>query len=195
MATLSVRTGDILWRKVMEKDVRGNIQYLHFAQTDKNELTRSGESRDYDVITVSGTYTAIVRGWNPSTGHMNWEWSLTPNSPVNAENSLWYYHDSILYHIVPVYGSHIEVTGYYGSSGQHVKSTTTRISAPWIVQGNCILAAPFFTCTVGSQLVGVNLLAENSVLVAKDFDRDITGSKLKLLKVNDCSELEDVESF
>lgn len=168
----------------MEKDSRGNIHYLHVTQTDKNELTRSGEYQDYDVITVSGTNPAMIRGWNPSTGNINWEWSLTPNTPVNGENSLWIYQDSILYHVVPVYGSHIEVTGYYASTGQHVKSTTTRISTPWIVQGNCILAAPYFACTVGSQLVGVNLLAENSVLIAKDFDRDINGSQLKVLKVN-----------
>ncbi len=183
LAALSARTGDILWRKVMEKDIRGNIQYLHVVQTDRNELTRSGEYNEYDVIMVSGTNPAMVRGWNPSTGNINWEWSLTPNTPTNGDNSLWIYQDSIIYHVVPVYGSHIEVTGYYASSGQHVKSTTTRISAPWIVQGNCILAAPYFACTVGSQLVGVNLLTENSVLVAKDFDRDITGSPLKLLKV------------
>lgn len=184
LAALGVRGGDILWRKVMERDSRGNIQYLHVVQSDKNELTRSGEARDNDVITVSGTSTAIVRGWNPSTGNINWEWSLTPNSPTSSENSLWHYRDSILYHIVPVFGSHIEVTGYYASSGQNVKSTTTRISAPWVTQGHCILAAPYIACTVGSQLVGVNLLAENSVLVAKDFDRDITGTKLKLLKVS-----------
>lgn len=184
LAALSVRTGDILWRKIMEKDIRGNIQYLHVTQTDKNELTRSGEYNDNDVITVSGMNPAMIRGWNPNTGNINWEWSLTPNTPVNGENALWIYHESIIYHVVPVYGSHIEVTGYYASTGQHVKSTTTRISAPWIVQGNCILAAPYFVCTVGSQLVGVNLLAENSVLVAKDFDRDITGSHLKLLKVS-----------
>lgn len=167
----------------MEKDTRGSIQYLHVVQTNKNELTRSGEYSDYDVITVSGTNPAMVRGWNPSTGNINWEWSLTPNTPTNGENALWLYQDSILYHVVPVYGSHIEVTGYYASSGQHVKSTTTRISAPWIVQGNCVLAVPYFACAVGSQLVGVNVLAENSVLVATDFDRDISGSPLKLLKV------------
>lgn len=183
LAALNVRTGDILWRKIMEKDIRGSIQYLHVTQTDKNELTHSGEFNDNDIITVSGTNPAMVRGWNPNTGHIIWEWSLTPNTPANGDNALWIYQESILYHVVPVYGSHIEVTGYYATTGQNVKSTTSRISAPWIVQGNCILADAYFACTVGSQLVGVNVLAENSVLIAKDLDRDINGSPLKLLKV------------
>lgn len=184
VAALSVRTGDILWRKIMEKDNRGTIQYLHVTQTEKTELTRSGEFNENDVITVSGSNPAMIRGWNPNTGNIIWEWSLTPNTPTNAENAVWIYQDSILYHVIPVYGSHIEVTGYYATTGQHVKSTTSRISAPWIVQGNCILANSYFACTVGSQLVGVNLLAENSALIAKDFDRDISGTPLKLLKVS-----------
>lgn len=183
MAALSVRTGNILWRKLLEKDSRGNIHYLHVTQTDKNELTRSGEFNDYDIITVSGSNPAMVRGWNPNTGNINWEWSLTPNTPATAENALWIYRDSIIYHVIPVYGSHIEVTEYYASTGQHIRSTTTRISAPWIVHGNCILAAPYFACSIGSQLVGVNLLTVNSVLVAKDFDRDISGDNLRVLKV------------
>ncbi|XP_037025633.1 ER membrane protein complex subunit 1 isoform X2 [Bradysia coprophila] len=195
LAALSVRTGSIQWRKVLEKDTRGSIQYLHVVQTNKNELTRSGEYSDYDVITVSGINPAMVRGWNPSTGNINWEWSLTPNTPVNGENSLWFYQDSILYHVVPVYGSHIEITGYYASSGQHVKSTTTRISAPWIVQGKCIMAVPYFACAIGSQLVGVNLLAESSVLVARDFDRDVSGSPLKLLKGVDATVIIGNEAY
>lgn len=179
LAVLSTKTGDILWRKVFEKNDRGDIRLLH-VQSDPNKISRPNS--DDDIITVSGFNPALVRGWNSETGNVEWEWSLTPLNGI--ETALWFYDNLYIYHVIPVYGSHLEVTAYYGSTGQQTKSTSTRIQASWIDQNACILSAPYFACVLKNEIIAVDLTSNSNKVLKKTVQRDMTGQTPKLLRVS-----------
>jgi len=56
-------TGQILWRRVLEKGYGGRIRTL-------------GGVADGDLISVSGGVPAIVRAWDLATGHILNEWPI-----------------------------------------------------------------------------------------------------------------------
>lgn len=56
-------TGQILWRRVLEKGYGGRIRTL-------------GGVTDGDLISVSGGVPAIVRAWDLATGHILNEWPI-----------------------------------------------------------------------------------------------------------------------
>lgn len=181
LAALNTKTGDILWRKVFEKNDRGDIKLLH-VQSDPNKINRP--NADDGIITVSGSSPALVRGWDGRSGNIEWEWSLTPTSLANAENTLWFYDNLYIYHVIPVYRSHIEVTAYYASTGQQVKQTSTKISAAWINENSCVLATPFFVCAIKNQLIGIDLTSDTNELLTKGLSRDYGTETPKVLRVN-----------
>lgn len=181
MAALNTKTGEILWRKVFEKNDRGDIKLLH-VQSDPNKINRP--NADDGIITVSGSNPALVRGWDAKTGNIEWEWSLTPTSVTNLEHTIWFYDNLYIYHVVPVYGAHIELTAYYASTGQQVKQTSTKIAAAWINKNACVLAAPYFTCVVKNQIISIDLTSDANELLTKALDRDYSGQTPTLLRVN-----------
>lgn len=176
MAALSVKNGEILWRKVFEKSDRGDIQLLHVL-SDPSKI-----NRDNDIITISGTAPALVRGWDANTGNLDFEWSLSPTT--NSDNTLWFYDNLYVYHVVLVYNSHIELTAYFGSTGQQVNPTTVKISAAWISPERCVLAAPFYACAIKDQLIAIDLTSDNNELLTKKLNRDSSSESIRILKVN-----------
>lgn len=183
LAALNAKTGSILWRKVLEKGDRGSIRMLH---VPKN-LDRSGVS-DEELITVSGSSPALIRGWNARTGNIEWEWTLTPTTALAATNAFWFYDTLYLYHVVAVFGSHLELTAYFASTGQQVKATTTRISAAWIEQDSCVLASTVYACVVKGKVIGIDLIAESNELLTKPLtDGDYAGKKPVSLKGADAT--------
>lgn len=182
LAALNAKTGSILWRKVLEKGDRGSIRLLHVP----NNWVRSGET-DEELITVSGSSPALIRGWNARTGNIEWEWTLTPTTPQAAANAIWFYDTLYLYHVVPVFGSHLELTAYFASTGQQVKSTTTRIAATWISEDSCVLASTVYACVVKGQVIGVDLIAESNELLSKPLSGDYGGTKPVALKGADAT--------
>ncbi|XP_055523528.1 ER membrane protein complex subunit 1 isoform X2 [Wyeomyia smithii] len=168
LAAISAKTGEIIWRQVLEKGSRGDIKLLH-VPTQGNGIQSTGNrySKAFDIITVSGVSPALIRGWNSNTGALEWEWSILPISIEKAEAAHWFIHDLNLYHVIPVWGSHVEVTEYIATSGQQPKQTTSRISAAWITDGKCVLTPPFFACTLKDQLMAINLLSDNAKIIAK----------------------------
>lgn len=172
LAALSTKTGDILWRKVLEKGDRGSVKLLH-VPIDASQS--GGPSDGQEVITVSGASPALIRGWNSQTGNIEWEWTLTPNTMSAVENVLWFYDKLFLYHVVPVFGSHLEVTAYYASTGLQVKATTTRISSAWISQASCVLTNTIYACVEKNQVIGIDLTGEVEALLTKPLARDYTG--------------------
>lgn len=56
-------TGQIIWRRVLEKGYGGHIRTL-------------GGVTDGDLISVSGGVPAIVRAWDLATGHILNEWPI-----------------------------------------------------------------------------------------------------------------------
>lgn len=162
---------------MLEKSPRGDIKLLH-VPNQGNGVQSSGSryNRAFDVITVTGVNPALVRGWNSNTGSLEWEWSLLPNSPEKAENALWFLNEGNLYHVVPVWGSHLEVTEYIAASGQQTKTSTSRISAAWIKEGHCTLAANFFACAIDQQVLAIDLLAESAQIIAKSLEVSASGT-------------------
>lgn len=61
-------TGQILWRKVLERGYAGKIHAL-------------GGISDGELISVSGGVPAIVRVWDLATGHILNEWPLAEQNP------------------------------------------------------------------------------------------------------------------
>lgn len=179
LAALNTKTGDLLWRKVLEKGDRGSIRLLHIPNNWERPATEE------ELITVSGSSPALVRGWNARTGNIEWEWTLTPTTPLAATNAIWFYDTLYLYHVVPVFGSHIELTAYFASTGQQVKSTTTRIAAAWITQESCVLASTVYACAVKGQVIGIDLIAESNELLSKPLAREYDGAKPVALKGSD----------
>ncbi|XP_058792034.1 ER membrane protein complex subunit 1 isoform X2 [Phymastichus coffea] len=135
IAALNVKTGQILWRRVLEKGCAGRIQA--FSNVVSGEL-----------ISVNGGVPAIVRYWNLATGHIINEWTLAEQNPDRIEDVKWHIKDGTLHHILPIYNSGIEVTSYDSKTGEKLKNR--KISAPFISQETeCILAASNYVCLKG----------------------------------------------
>lgn len=162
LATISCKTGEILFRRILESSPRGELKFLHFNQNTKNVAAQSSSSNSFDLLTVSGTNPALIRGWDVSNGNLAWEWSMTPLQQDKAEHSMWFYNDYSLFHVLPVWNSHIELTEYHASTGQPMKSTTKKISFSWIAEDKCVLSKSYFACLVNGQLLITDLLSEST---------------------------------
>jgi hypothetical protein len=168
LAAISNKNGDILWRKVFEtENSRGEIKFLQVTRNTKNVV--SEDQDPYDFITVTGHNPIIFRGWEINGGNVAWEWSIIPTSE-NAENSQYFVKDSQIYHVLPVWNSHIELTEYHVSTGQQTKATTAKISAGWISKERCVLSSQYFACIVKEQLLVLDLSAQQNTIRTKNLD-------------------------
>ncbi|KAM3959763.1 ER membrane protein complex subunit 1 [Aphomia sociella] len=150
LAALNLKTGQVVWRHVLESASTGNFQLLHV--TEK-------------VVTVSGSNPYLVRGWDSATGVLLWEWSLTLQNDDYADFSEWWVQNNMLVHMVPIYESHIEVTMYNLMTGQN-RGSTSKLPAVWTNDG-CILTAPYYTC-VGNDLIHTLDVTSNAIqLISK----------------------------
>ncbi|XP_058813802.1 ER membrane protein complex subunit 1-like isoform X2 [Topomyia yanbarensis] len=181
LAAISSKTSEILWRQVLEKSPRGDVKLLYVpSQGNGVQSTGSRYNKAFDVITVTGVSPALVRGWNSNTGALEWEWSLLPTSPEKAESAEWFITDNILYHVIPVWASHIEVTEYIATSGQQGKQATTRLEAPWIAEGNCVLTAPYFACVKGEQILAMDLVSDSDQIITKNLEKGMLNPPRRL---------------
>ncbi|XP_066599406.1 ER membrane protein complex subunit 1 isoform X2 [Prorops nasuta] len=141
IAALNLKSGQILWRRVLEKGYAGKIHAL-------------GGIAEGDLITVSGGVPTIVRAWDLATGHILHEWPIAEHNLGRLEDVRWHIKDGTLHHILPIYDSGVEVTSYDSKTGE--KLTTKKVSAPFISQGTeCVLAAPFLACLKGDKSLAV----------------------------------------
>ncbi|XP_054002778.1 ER membrane protein complex subunit 1 isoform X1 [Hylaeus anthracinus] len=132
IAALNLKSGQILWRRVLEKGYAGHIHAL-------------GGVSDGDLVSVSGGVPAIVRAWDLATGHILHEWPIAEQNPDRIKDIKWHIKDGTLHHILPIYNSGVEVTSYESKTGDKLKSR--RVSAPFITQDTeCVLAAPYLAC-------------------------------------------------
>ncbi|GBP90129.1 ER membrane protein complex subunit 1 [Eumeta japonica] len=134
LAALNLKTGQVVWRHVLESASNSNIQLLHVSDR---------------VLTVSGSNPYLIRGWETASGVLLWEWSLTLQNDKQSEFSEWWVHQGMLVHVLPVFGSHLEVTMYNMLNGQN-KGHTSKMPAVWSNE-RCVFAAPYYTCVSGSQ--------------------------------------------
>ncbi|CAL7933902.1 unnamed protein product [Xylocopa violacea] len=144
IAALNLKSGQILWRRVLERGYAGRIRAL-------------GGVADGDLISVSGGVPAIVRAWDLVTGHIFHEWPIAEQNHDRIKDVKWHIKDGTLHHILPIYNSGVEVTSYDSKTGDKLK--TRRVSAPFITQETeCVLAAPYLACLKGDSSLAVLLL-------------------------------------
>ena len=183
LAAISSKDGELFWRRILESDDnRGEIKFLHVNQQTKTVIQQNSRNA-LDILSVSGIVPFLVRGWDVNTGNLAWEWSLTPTVPEKALDSMWFLKDSNLYHVLPVWGSHLELSEYHASTGHQTKSTTTRISAAWIVKDKCVLTKSYFACLAKDQLLVLDLLAANSNVQTKQLEEQ--AQSIELVKGQD----------
>lgn len=129
IASLNLKSGQIVWRQLLESPATNQIELLHV---------------DQEIITVSsGEGTSYVRGWELHSGTLLWEWTLYYEKGVTAKWLVW---KDQLVHVVPVMGSHLEVTLYDVRTGRN-SGKTLKISTPWVVDlSNCILTGAYWAC-------------------------------------------------
>lgn len=169
VAGVVTKTGDVLWRQILEKESRGRIRF----STTYTETSANSPQPTFLTINGAGNNPSLVRGWDPMNGNLLWEWSLTLANPERVEAEYWFYDNLMLYHVLAFWGSHLEVTQYMASSGQQLKSGTSRITTPWIVKDACVMAKPFFVCGIKSQILAVNLISDNGELFSKPLLDDV----------------------
>ncbi|CAK9820665.1 ER membrane protein complex subunit 1 [Anthophora plagiata] len=132
IAALNLKSGQILWRRVLEKGYAGQIRAL-------------GGISDGDLVSVSGGVPAIVRAWDLATGHILHEWPIAEQNPDRIKDVKWIIKDGVLHHILPIYPRGVEVTSYDSKTGDKLK---TRMVYAKIVreETECVVAAPYFVC-------------------------------------------------
>ncbi|KAK2577572.1 hypothetical protein KPH14_012733 [Odynerus spinipes] len=144
IAALNLKTGQILWRRVLEKGYAGRIHTL-------------GGIADGDLISVSGEVPALVRAWDLATGHILNEWPIAELNSDRIEEVKWHIKDGTLHHILPIYNSGIEVTSYDSKTGEKLKSR--KVSAPFITsETECVLVPPHLVCLKGETSPGMLFL-------------------------------------
>lgn len=159
-----------MWRRILESDdSRGNVKFLHVTK-DSRSIVRGGDdgSDPFGVITVTGTNPVLFRGWDINSGNLGFEWSLTPTT--ENVDSQYFFKGTSIYHVVPVWNSHIELTEYHASSGQQSSATTSKITAGWITKGSCVLSGEFFACLTKNQLLVLDLLSAENNLRTKSLE-------------------------
>ncbi|XP_004529245.1 ER membrane protein complex subunit 1 isoform X1 [Ceratitis capitata] len=173
VAALEPQTGNILWRQVLENPPRGSLKLMQVGiasvninEADSTAAASTNSKHGFDMLTVQGHAPALIRGWNVASGNLDWEWSLMPHQTDHAESSIWFYKNGLLYHVIPFWHSHIEVTPYFATTGRPTE-TTGKITAGWISAGNCALSGVYYTCLDGNQLIGFDLTANQPQILRK----------------------------
>lgn len=178
LAALSSKNGDILWRRVLEtEDSRGEVKFLYVTRDSRNIANPNSEMDPFGIITVSGHNPILFRGWDITNGMLAWEWSITPTSE-NAEDSQFFFKETNIYHVSPVWNSHIELTEYHASTGHQKSATTSKITAGWITKDNCVLSSNYFVCLVKDQILVIDLLAEKNNIRTKAVVESSRGIKI-----------------
>ncbi|EDV48192.2 ER membrane protein complex subunit 1 isoform X2 [Drosophila erecta] len=187
VASLCVKTGELVWRQVLEQKPRGDIKLLQVSgfSDDSSETAAApmGSNLGFDMLTVQGHAPALVRGWNTNMGALEWEWSIMPINTERAQDALWIYSKSVLYHVLPAWRSHLEVTAYFASSG-HSTGSTSKVIAPWITQESCTLSGTFYVCTEGKQLISLDLVSKSGQVIRTSLETEPKGKTQALMGLN-----------
>lgn len=144
VAALSLKSGDIIWRQILEPEENGSIFLL---------------SVDKEVLTVSGKSSPLVRGWNLEHGHLLWEWGV---SSFN-EFSSWISFRQKLVQLDFHPSSHIVATLYQSSTGRKIKVQV--IPAAWLKPENCVVQNNVVACANSDKILySIKIVEENDDL-------------------------------
>ncbi|XP_034941142.1 ER membrane protein complex subunit 1 isoform X2 [Chelonus insularis] len=145
-SALHLKSGQLLWRRVFEKE--GKIHAL-------SDVSDGG-----DLITVSGSVPVLVRIWDPATGHILNEWPLAEQNPERLKDVKWHLKDGILYHILPLYSSGVQIISYDSKTGEKLKNQS--VSAPFLTpETECVFTSPsYLTCLKGDQSLAILFIVD-----------------------------------
>lgn len=180
LAALNVDNGDIVWRRILEKEDRGSVQYLQYLNDDtitSNSLRVSNRQEpDRFMITVAGTSFISVRIWNIRTGNLAWEWTLQSNN-VRDEKSYWFSTATSLYHVQPAWDtSMVEVTTYNIKTG-HIETNTRKIpiGSGGVQKQDCDFVQSYLICTNAGESFAIDLASSG---VKKSISKTSTRHKI-----------------
>ncbi|XP_044739734.1 ER membrane protein complex subunit 1 isoform X2 [Chrysoperla carnea] len=155
VAALHLKTGQIIWRQVLESANRSQIDFLH---VDSEVITIS-------AFSLSGPY--LVRGWEPISGGLLWEWTFTLAKSTDVKQVDWLISHGRLYQVVAKttgQDSYLEVTSYNTRTGQN-RGSSARIQAPWISDSSkCILSNPHYICLNSQKIISVDVVSESNLV-------------------------------
>lgn len=176
IAALNVDNGDIIWRRVLEREDRGKIQLLQSLNDDftaPNSLRVSGrQDPDRFVVTVTGTSLVLIRIWNIRTGNLGWEWSFQ-STTTSTDQPHYFATSTTLYHIQPDWNSSsVELTAYSIRIGQ-IEESTRKVAIGTNQQQNCGLVQSFVVCQIGGEIIAHDLVAETKKVIAKSSSKPI----------------------
>ncbi|KPU79929.1 uncharacterized protein Dana_GF16847, isoform B [Drosophila ananassae] len=187
VASVNVKTGELVWRQVLEQKPRGAIKLLQVSGfSDESSDTAAapiGSNLGFDMLTVQGHAPALVRGWNSNLGAIEWEWSTMPLNTERAQEALWFYSHSVLYHVVPTWRSHLEVTAYFASSG-HSTGSSSKVIASWITAESCLLSGSYYVCVDGKQLISIDLASKSGQVIRTALESQPFGKLTALAGLN-----------
>ncbi|KAK7866597.1 hypothetical protein R5R35_010431 [Gryllus longicercus] len=183
VAALNLKSGNIIWRQVLEKKEQGTIHFMNITSEA--------------VITVSGTNPVNVRGWDLNGGFLLWDWSFPLHVFISSEEeNKWFLSDTELklYHIS--LGSEIIVKPYELTSGRALEGS--KLPLPLASKPSCVVAAPYIACieSVGGNpiLHTVSITAVNSKPVSKPLKPLIENTEVTLESVHGSQPLVSVTS-
>ncbi|KAK3926933.1 ER membrane protein complex subunit 1 [Frankliniella fusca] len=113
VAALNLKTGNILWRHVLERD--GSISFM--------SITSGGEA----LVILEGDKT-LVRAFDPVTGALSWEWTAPSSLPVDRVS--WAVSTDKLYAVLLNDGVGFAVQQFNIRTGAVISKWQS--SAPWV---------------------------------------------------------------
>lgn len=129
IAALHLKTGQIIWRQILEDPQKENMVHLHV---------------DQEIVTVSGGKNSWhVRGWDINNGFLLFEYMVQAE-----ENSrvFWMVKGDTLYQLAAVIGSHVDVASYVLQTGS-ASGQKRRIPSPWALDlERCVQTKEYFAC-------------------------------------------------
>lgn len=155
VASLHVKNGHVAWRHVLEPE--HSLELLHLTETGQ-ALSVSGDGSVY-----------YVRGWDTTHGTLEFEWTIQPlaEQKVPSVSAKWLVAGDRLLHVVPVPGSHLEVSSYRRDTGQN-SGSTLKVSTGWVRDlEKCALAGEYFACLSDRELVMLDVTKESPMVYKK----------------------------
>lgn len=157
LAALSIKTGDILWRRILENGERGQIQFFQLTpDTDAGNL----------ALTVTGTTIKLVRGWNCKTGNIAWEWMANQQATGVDQTEHWFLSRSFLiYAVLNRESSNLEITAYDIRSGEI--QTERKLAVKSNGHGSCHFSKDFLICSARGNVESINIVSGTAKTVAE----------------------------
>ncbi|XP_065213110.1 ER membrane protein complex subunit 1 isoform X2 [Planococcus citri] len=159
VAALTLKTGEIKWRNVLEKGSRGVINLLHHVNNA--------------VFAVSGSDVVIVRIWNAKQGALMHQWSLLQDESEEPQQILWFAHEILLYRVV-VKSNNVEISTFKIFNGE--KTLDRNVKAPVSAKDKCSVSKWTMLClNENGETVLINLTQAGGIDVETNSNIVIPG--------------------